>query len=315
MINYLIIIAITFAVCFIYANYLTKQKNSSQPIYDEGPKWHLAKQGTPTKGGKIFIIPTLVAILVLFFISKSFNLLILFIILLATFLSGLMDDNGKIKGSDNHAGLSAKQKLLIQLVIAIILDMWFFKTHPELNAITILALIALPLVFMGMTNATNLTDGLDGLLASVSIFAFIPLFLIASQINPGYSLILLVFLIGLFVFLMVNKNPAKIFMGDTGSLSIGALFIFSCVYLNLNWLGILLGSIYIVEMFSVIIQVTYFRYTKKKYGEGKRILLMAPLHHHLEKLGWSENKIDLVFSLIQIVISTIVFILYFMLYA
>lgn len=312
----IIVIVIAFLFAYVYGYFLTKQHNANQPIYEDGPKWHASKQGTPTKGGKIFVIPTLIIILITYLNSFNFTYLILFIILLSTFLMGLIDDNGKISHANNESGLSAKQKLVIQFIIALIVDIWFFKTNSNLDLVTISALCLIPFVFVGMTNATNLTDGLDGLLASISIISFTALYFIAMLTkNSYYSLILLVFIICLLVFFLFNKNPAKIFMGDTGSLFIGAFFTFSCIYLKLGILGLLLGAVYIFEMFSVIIQVTYFRYTRKKYGEGKRLLLMAPFHHHLEKLGFSEKKIVLIFSIIQIAISLITVILYINMYA
>lgn len=311
--EFIIFASFVFIITFVYGYMLVKQKSNSQPIYNEGPKWHQKKAGTPTKGGKIFVFPLLVVIAIIWFYTRDFSLLIMFITVLGTFLMGLMDDNGKIKGSDNQSGLSAKQKLALQFVLAIIVDIWFYKTTGLTGIVKLLGVIALPLVMMGLTNATNLTDGIDGLLGSVSICSFIPLFVISYMTGKfSLSFIILALLIGLLIFLFFNKYPAKIFMGDTGSLVIGAFFTFCCIDLNLGILGILLASIFIVEMLSVIIQVTYFRYTKRKYGEGKRLLLMAPLHHHLEKKGWSENKIDVVFCSIQIIISIIVIILYFL---
>lgn len=312
----IIFAAFCLIITLVYAMLLVKQKNNSQPIYEDGPKWHQAKAGTPTKGGKIFVFPLLVVTAYMWFMTKNPSLIILFVLTLGSFMIGLIDDNGKIKGNDNQSGLSAKQKLILQFVLAIILDIWFLKTYGYINPLNIMIALILPFISMGLTNATNLTDGIDGLLGTVSIITFIPLFII-SFINNNESMTytLLALIIGLLIFLFFNKNPAQIFMGDTGSLTIGCIYTFYCVQLHLGWLTILLASLYIIEMFSVIIQVGYFKYTKKKYGEGKRILLMAPLHHHLEKKGWSENKIDLVFGSIQILISIIVLIIYFYIYA
>ncbi len=302
-----------FLACFYYAKKLIKTNTDTQPIYEMGPSWHNNKAHTPTKGGKIFVIPLLLASLLTFLISKQTTFLILFIVILATFLLGLKDDNDKIKNQENQAGLSAKQKLIFQFLTSFILTFWFYKTTNLTSFSLILSIIILPFFCVGITNATNLTDGLDGLLASISSIVFIQLLLISNyQHNYYLSLIIIIFLIGLLTFLYFNKNPAQIFMGDTGSLVIGIFYVYCCLILHLGLIGIFYALLYIIEMFSVIIQVSYFRYTKKKDGVGKRLLLMAPLHHHFEKKGYSEKQIVLGFSLIQLIIILIPSIVYYL---
>lgn len=313
--NNIIIFIICAVILFIgsifYAKHLVTKSKSGQPIYNDGPKWHAKKSGTPTKGGKIFVIPLLIIIGIMFILTQEQTYLFLFVILGLTFFMGLIDDNNKINKKDNQSGLSSTQKLLIQFIIALILDYWFYITCGYNGIMLYICLILIPLVMMGLTNATNLTDGLDGLLGFVSLASFFPfLFISILTSNTLFIIILSLFLLCLCVFLFYNKYPAKIFMGDTGSLVIGAFFMFNCIYFRLGWLGLLLGGIYIIEMFSVILQVTYFRYTKKKYGEGKRLLKMAPLHHHFEKMGISEVNIDYFFSGAQIIISTLVLLIY-----
>ena len=279
-------------------------KKNSQPIYEDGPKWHKSKAGTPSKGGKIFVIPLLIGILIQYYLTREILYLIYFIALLVSFYLGLKDDNDKISKKDNQSGLKPWQKLIIQFLVAIMLVGIFSK----LNTHTSMALILFPFIMVGFSNATNFTDGIDGLLTSVSIIVFTTLLIISISVSSLLVGPILMLLAGLLVFLYINKYPAKMFMGDTGSLVMGVFFTICIYQLNLGIMGILLGVVYIIEMLSVIFQVSYFKYTKRKYGEGKRLLIMAPIHHHFEKLGFSENKVVILFSVLQLIVSIVVII-------
>ncbi len=176
----------------------------------------------------------------------------------------------------------------------------------------VLYYLIIPVMIVGFSNATNLTDGLDGLLSTISVIVFLTLSIIAG--NQGNIMIQTLDLLvvgSLLGFLVYNFNPAKMFMGDTGSLVLGVLFTYSIIVLKVEILGLLLGGLYIFEVLSVIIQVAYFKYTKRKTGTGKRIFKMAPFHHHLEQSGQNEKQIVLLFATAQLLISLIVLFFYF----
>ena len=164
-------------------------------------------------------------------------------------------------------------------------------------------------VIVGVVNAVNLTDGLDGLASSVTVVTMLTLAIVAfppiSYASEFVSNVCSAVLGGLLGFLIFNKYPAKVFMGDTGSLFLGAMVAFSAIELNVVIYLVLIGFIYFAETLSVILQTAYFKYTKKKYGEGRRIFKMSPLHHHFEMCGWKEVKIVGVFTLVTLILCAI----------
>ena len=293
---------------------------ASQPIYKEGPNWHLSKSGTPTMGGVGFLIATLLtlgitgAVIILQNDNKTvgISLLISLIYAVANSLIGILDDLTKLRRKDN-AGLTPMQKILFQLLFAIIFLMarahylgdngiiHFSFGNVDLGFLYYpLALIML----LGIVNCANLTDGIDGLASSVA-FAIGIIFFYISALNSPDTAFLSSSLIGAACgFLFFNMHPAKIFMGDTGSLFLGALTVCCAFSLGNPLLIILIGGVYVIEGISVILQVLYFKMS------GKRLFKMAPLHHHLEKCGFSESKICAIAILLTLFLSIPAFILY-----
>ncbi len=294
-------------------------KSAKQPIYKDGPSWHLKKSGTPTMGGVAFLLAATVTILAtsafsLFFISDEVAtaLIISLVYAVANALIGVIDDLKKLKRKENE-GLTPRQKMLLQLFSAVL---FLLLRRVLLNSSTSLAfsfgdielgIFYYPLalfVLLGIVNCANLTDGIDGLASSVAFAVGVSFFYVSAALNVETS-VLSAAVIGISVaFLIFNLHPAKIFMGDTGSLFFGAL-ISSCAFtLNNPILLIFIAGVYVIEGVSVIIQVCYFKLTHK------RIFKMAPLHHHLEKCGWSENKICIVAMIVTFVFSIPAYIFY-----
>lgn len=285
-----------------------------QSIREEGPKAHMKKQGTPTVGGIIFIFPTmLITILYSIFYLKNLNnsSIVAMVIFLAFGFIGFLDDYLKIKRKKN-LGLRAYQKMLLLLIVTYLIYIFSKDTGttlymPILELDIELSYLYLPFLFVyftGVTNAVNLTDGLDGLATTVTIIVLIFLFL-ASFIFGNIHLGIFIFILigALMAFLIFNINPAKVFMGDTGSLALGGAVSASAFILGIEITLILAGAIYVIEALSVIIQVLVYKLTKK------RVFKMAPIHHHFEHMGWSENKVVYVFGIITLVVCVISFLL------
>ena len=276
-------------------------------------KWvnenHQAKAGTPTMGGLIFIIPTILTTGILLFMNKiewSSNLFIVLFVMVAYGLVGFVDDYLKIKRQSNAKGLTPVQKLIGQVIISIV----FFYLYMQSGAEPLLWIHSLGikvnigwaygifiLVYLvGFSNAVNLTDGLDGLATGLSMIAFIVLGLLTWNAdwmvgNSDIAIFCFIFVGSLLGFLIFNSHPAKVFMGDTGSLSLGGLLATVAILTNHEILLIVVSGVFVLETLSVAIQIAYFQITKKQTGVGKRFFRMAPLHHHFEKLGWIETDI------------------------
>lgn len=286
-----------------------------QNIREDGPKRHLAKTGTPTMGGLTFLITTTIGVLI--FGPKE---PLIFIALFATIgygIIGFLDDYIKVV-LKRSLGLKAREKLLGQLLVAVLIFVAIrlighstevlipFIGNVELG---ILYLPFILLVLLGASNATNVTDGLDGLLAGTFVFSIIGGFYIAiNQENLGLAVFCIALLGSVLAFLVYNVNPAKLFMGDTGSLALGGAIATVAILTKTEVLLILLGGIFVIETLSVIIQVISFKLT------GKRVFLMSPIHHHFELKGWSEWKIVLVFWTIQFFFTLIAIRLWFTYY-
>ncbi|MBP5580267.1 MAG: phospho-N-acetylmuramoyl-pentapeptide-transferase [Ruminococcus sp.] len=302
-----------------------------QPIKTvDGPKWHEKKQGTPTMGGFMFIISTILTAIAGYWIYRwktgvdttdkaSFNpfyLLLAVILFSAAFgVIGFIDDYTKVARKNND-GLTPWQKIAIQLVVSVgflaaihffgdgvtRIDLGFWRS-PSLG---IFYYILMMPVIIYLTNAVNLTDGVDGLCGSVTFVAMLIFTVCCSILKQNEMTCFTMALAGgCLGFLLWNLNPAKCFMGDTGSMFLGAAVTGMGLSLHKHLLLLLVALVYIIEALSVVIQVSYFKYTKKKYGEGRRIFKMTPIHHHFEMSGFSEYKIVITFSLFGIIFGVL----------
>ena len=292
---------------------------AKQPIYHDGPSWHETKSGTPTMGGLAFLISittTLGAVIAYMFTSGRTDLAVPLLISLvysvANALIGLFDDLKKLRRKENK-GLSAKEKIVLQVIAAVgfLILRSIFLSEPTtllfsfglLDAGILYYPCAL-LLLVGIVNMANLTDGIDGLASGVGFTAAVSLFYISAALVPETALITSAIIGGSLGFLFFNINPAKIFMGDTGSLFLGALLVSASFMLSNPLITFSVNSVYIIEGASVILQVIAYKLTKK------RIFKMAPLHHHLEKIGWSESKICFAAILLTLISSIPAYILY-----
>lgn len=281
-----------------------------QTIREVGPSWHKNKQGTPTMGGIMFIIGSSVAAVIciafLWLNGGAETQLMLVKVMAGAFMAvgfgivGFLDDYISIKKHRN-LGLTEVQKLILQFIIvgAYLLSVALAGGTTE-TVIPFLGSVDLGFFYyilaavfiVGMVNAVNFTDGIDGLNTSVTLVVALVFSVIAMLLNRvGLSLYAAAIVGAMIGFLFWNANPAKVFMGDTGSLFLGGAVCALAFGVNMPILLILIGIIYIVEILSVVLQVTYFKIT-----HGKRIFKMAPIHHHFEMCGWNENKICFVFS-------------------
>ena len=310
----IIAFAISALLCPIIITFLHKLKFGQQ-VRDDGPQSHLKKQGTPTMGGLIILSSIIITSL---FYIPSYPKIIPVLFMTAGFgIIGFLDDYIKIilKRSE---GLTPLQKLAGQIVITGIFA-WYVLNSGEVGtdmlipftggfedgkflSLGILFVPALFFVTLGTDNGVNFTDGLDGLCTSVTILVATFLTIVAIGEDMGISPITGAVVGSLLGFLLFNVYPAKVFMGDTGSLALGG-FVASAAYMMRLPLFIpIIGLIYLVEVLSVIIQVTYF----KKTG-GKRIFKMAPIHHHFELCGWSETRVVAVFSIVTAILCMVAY--------
>lgn len=288
-----------------------KKLKFGQEILEIGPNWHKSKQGTPTMGGIAFIAGVFAAIALTFFKNFSLPLCMMLVISLGFGLIGFTDDYIKVVKKRN-LGLTASQKFLLQTILAVIYVAVLAKTGNLDNHIIIpfmqktvqlnwIFYVILILFFVtGTVNAVNLTDGIDGLAAGIT--AFVSLFFTIAAVLFG-SLDAAWFSLavsgGCLAFFMFNKHPAKMFMGDTGSLFLGGSISVLAVGLKMPLILVIAGFVYIFETLSVIIQVTSFKLT------GKRVFKMTPIHHHFEMCGWKENKIVCVFTAVTVLLCIV----------
>lgn len=280
-----------------------------QNIRQEGPKSHLKKAGTPTIGGLIFIFATIITIFIMVGNPTDEAMIALYSFVGFGFV-GFLDDLLKIIKKKNE-GLTSGQKMILLLIVSGFLTWYAYKyigtsiNIPFLNGQINFGLFYIPFVmfyFAGVTNAVNLTDGLDGLATSVTVLVTTFLGIISYNLGHISLAIFCVALAGaLLAFLRFNAFPARVFMGDTGSLALGGAVAMVALILKMPLILVLIGIIYVIETLSVILQVASFKLT------GKRIFKMAPIHHHFEQLGWSETKIVSVFSIITVVFCFIAF--------
>ena len=302
-----------------------------QTINEIGPTWHQSKQGTPTMGGLMFFVGTLVGVIAGYSLllnseptlmqetyqNQSMSLLISVITALAFGFIGFVDDYIKVVKKRN-LGLTEKQKLVLQFAVTVAFLLAQYMIGHINTAITIpwvgvvdLGYFYYPIVFAGITfmvNAVNLTDGIDGLCSSVTFIVALGFFMISASYGYYANSIFACALAGALAgFLVWNFYPAKVFMGDTGSMFLGGSVVAMAWAVNRPEVLVLIGIIYTIEALSVVIQVTYFKLT-----HGKRIFKMSPIHHHYEMSGWSEVKIVCVFSMVAIIFSGLAYLYMYM---
>ena len=281
-----------------------------QAIREEGPQSHMHKKGTPTMGGISFIVATVLALIIAMFIDSS-NIKYYFLFIYTTIsfsIIGYIDDMLIVVKKKND-GLAPRKKLMLQILFSIIFYVLVKFIYEDINYIYIpgleyqLNISYLYMIFVvfwqtGFSNAVNLTDGLDGLATSVTIITTSTFALLAYKENNFPIFVFCLVLVGALIgFLLFNKNPAKIFMGDTGSLALGGILAAISIILHKEIAFIFIGLVYILETLSVIIQVAYFKKT------GKRIFKMSPLHHHFELSGYGEVKTVYLFVIIALIFS------------
>ncbi|ERK31147.1 phospho-N-acetylmuramoyl-pentapeptide- transferas e [Clostridium intestinale URNW] len=280
-----------------------------QNIRQDGPQSHLKKAGTPTIGGLIFITSTTIVTFIMIRDIKDEAFVALFAFIAFGFI-GFLDDIIKIV-KRNNLGLRAYQKMILLLIVSGVLSYYSYVelgtkiNVPFINTQWDLGVLYIPFVifyFAATTNAVNLTDGLDGLATSVTILVMTFLSIVSFNLGNYTLTIFSIVLAGsLLGFLRFNAFPARVFMGDTGSLALGGAVATVALLLKIPFIVVIIGAIYVIETLSVIIQVSSFKLT------GKRVFKMAPIHHHFEHMGWSETKIVTIFSIITVIVCFIGF--------
>ncbi|MGE6368479.1 phospho-N-acetylmuramoyl-pentapeptide-transferase [Planococcus kocurii] len=290
---------------------LLKRMKFGQSIREEGPESHMKKTGTPTMGGLVFLISIIVTVLLVAWLADlvTAKILILLLVLFGYGLIGFLDDFIKVVLKRN-LGLTSLQKLIAQIVIAVISFFVLSGTDFETGVTIPFTDISLELSWLyvffivfwlvGFSNAVNLTDGLDGLVAGTASIAFATFGVLAIyQDEVGIAIFTFSVTGGLLGFLIFNKYPAKVFMGDTGSLALGGALAMVSILLKQELLLLLIGLVFVIETASVILQVGSFKLRQK------RIFKMSPIHHHFELSGWSEWKVVLVFWSVGLISAAI----------
>ena len=307
----LISFGISAVLCPIVIPLLHRLKFGQQ-VRQEGPKEHLKKQGTPTMGGVMFL--GAIVVTSLFYIGRYPELVPVLFVTVGFGIIGFLDDFIKIVMKRSE-GLNPVQKLILQLVIAGIFTFYCMK-NPAIGTEIILPFtdgktvdlgwFFIPFcifVMLGTDNGVNFTDGLDGLCSSVTVMVATFFTVVALGNNNGISPVCAAVVGSLMGFLLFNVYPAKVFMGDTGSLALGGFVSAAAFMLRMPIFIVIVGLIYLVEVVSVIIQVTYFKSTG-----GKRFFKMAPIHYHFELCGWSETQIVALFSIITALLCLVAYI-------
>lgn len=280
-----------------------KRMKFGQSIREEGPQSHMKKTGTPTMGGLTFLISIIItSVVAIIFVDHSNPIILLLFVTLGFGLIGFIDDY-IIVVKKNNQGLTSKQKFLAQILIAVI----FFVLSNVFNLVNFSTTLHIPftdagiplsfayvifIIFwqVGFSNAVNLTDGLDGLATGLSIIGFAMYAIMSFVLDaPAIGIFCIIMVFALLGFLPYNLNPAKVFMGDTGSLALGGIFATISIVLNQELSLVFIGFVFVVETLSVMLQVASYKLTKK------RIFKMSPIHHHFELCGWNELKVVTVF--------------------
>lgn len=312
--------AVSFVLTLLIGRFLIpelRKLKAGQEIREDGPTWHAGKAGTPTMGGIMFIIGSGVTVFLLGWgqmLEGKFTHLYVYLFALIFGLIGFVDDYRKVRQHQNE-GLTAKQKFVLQLAAAVVFlclmryeglltnRLYFPFVQVTITVNWLVYLVFAAFVIVGCVNAVNLTDGIDGLATSVTFVVMVFFAVVACmwRLTP-LPLFPAALAGGLAAFFVYNHHPAKTFMGDTGSLFLGGAVAALGFAMDMPLILIPVGIIYIAETVSDIIQVGYFKLT-----HGKRFFKMAPLHHHLELSGWSENKLVGVFSAITLVCCVVAY--------
>ena len=297
-------------VCGLLLISFLRRKHIGQRISIYVGENHKKKEGTPTMGGLIFVVPTIIMTILLLLTNKielTPNLIIILFVFTGYSFIGFLDDFLSIKKKNNE-GLTTYQKLFLQLIIALVFFYLYMKKGGQ-TALIVSTLginiemgwfygVFLLFILIGASNAVNLTDGLDGLAGGLSAIAFIAFSLISIAVGFEeigiFSFILTGALMG---FLIFNTHPAKIFMGDTGSLALGAVMAAVAILTHREVTLLVVASVFVIETLSVILQVVWLRLFKHK------LFLMTPLHHHFEKLGWEETDIVKLFWVVGLILT------------
>jgi phospho-N-acetylmuramoyl-pentapeptide-transferase len=324
-------------------NWLRRQKIGDNPNFDESQMNDLmnAKRGTPTMGGLLIIFSIVVSIFLLADVVHNFYVQMALLCLLLLGAVGATDDWLKLtaarRDKASRQGLSSLEKLLFQVGLAVVLCYFTWNYGhlvPEARSLYI-PFIRQPvielnffayvifgvLVIVGASNAVNLTDGLDGLAAgcmTLTAFAFLIFALVVGDAvlsrillyhhlpAAGQMAVYAGAILGASMgFLWFNCNPARVFMGDTGSLALGGLIGYIAIVIRQELMLVIVGGIFVAEALSVVLQVSYFKYTRKRFGQGRRIFLMSPLHHHFQKKGWTETQVVVRFWVITAMLTVL----------
>ncbi|MGN0801994.1 MAG: phospho-N-acetylmuramoyl-pentapeptide-transferase [Candidatus Faecivicinus sp.] len=318
----------SFAITMVIAPFIItwlKKLKFGQTIYELGPQSHQKKQGTATMGGIIFAIAAPVAALAFSYKDSRFDFLLIALVCALGFGAvGFVDDFIKVK-LKRSLGLTPMQKIIPQLVLSVIVAFWAYF-HPEIGpSLTVpfvnvewnLGWFYIPVmifVLVGTVNSANLLDGMDGLLGGCSLFDFATMALIclalaAGAEDPSNLLNVTIFagaMVGaLMGFLRFNSNPARVFMGDVGSFFIGGALVGICVVTRLSLLLPIIALAMMMSSISDIIQISYFKYTRKKTGTGKRIFRMAPMHYHFELGGMPETQVVAMYYIVTVVLCLV----------
>ena len=301
---------IAFIACVVLGAFvIPKLHNFRQNVRDDGPKSHLKKQGTPSMGG-IFMIGAF-AIATLFFVKDNPDAIVVLLITVGYGLVGFLDDYIKVV-KKRSLGLRAWQKVVFQLIVTILFAIYLLKMNDFGTEIYVpftkgfyinLGWLYVPFLFfvmVGTVNSVNLTDGLDGLASGVTVLVATYFVFIAYAVNKGLIPVCGAAIGALLGFLVFNSYPAKVFMGDTGSLALGGFVASVAILTKMPIMLVIVGFVYVCESLSVMIQVGYFKLTG-----GKRIFKMAPIHHHFELSGWPETKVVSIFSIVTAVLCLI----------
>ena len=309
-------VIISFAICVILCPIMIpflKRLKFGQQVRADGPKSHVKKSGTPTMGGIIILLSvTLTAVI---YIGRQKEMIPVLFATVGFGLIGFFDDYLKIV-MQRSTGLKAWQKLAGQIVVTGVFA-YYLKNYTDIGTTMLIPFTGgfnggkyldttyfyIPLLFLvmlGTVNGANFTDGLDGLASSVTLLIATFFSVVALAIHSGISHITLAVTGSLLGFLLFNVYPARVFMGDTGSLALGGFVAASAYMLRLPLFILIVGLVYLVEVLSVIVQVSYF-----KLSNGKRIFKMAPIHHHFELSGWPETKVVAVFSVLTAILCLI----------
>lgn len=312
----LITVLVSFAICVILCPIMIpflKKLKFGQYVRDDGPQSHLKKTGTPTMGGVIILIT--IVIVSLFYLEDFPYILPILFCTVGFGIIGFLDDYIKVVMKRSE-GLSPFQKLLGQIMVTAIFGYYLvnytnagttmlipFTGGFENGQFLEVSYLFIPILFfvtLGTVNGVNFTDGLDGLASSITLLVATFFAVVAIGINSGVAPITCIVAGSLLGFLVYNVYPARVFMGDTGSLALGGFVVSTAFMLEIPLFIPIVGFIYFIEVLSVIIQVLYF-----KISGGKRIFKMAPLHHHFELSGWPETKVVAIFSIITTILCII----------